>query len=177
MFAFEDLRTADHEAAHAAVAWIMGLRVERCSIDGWSLKTGQAGLTATSLSFYDKRPLLERARARIMTTLAGPMTRPGPDCRDDVKRATAWCEGYGLSMTAMMEATDELKASELFRQVFGALQIALLEERELDEARVNEVADAAAAKLPDEYESVKSLRQPPTDEELRELITALEEGP
>lgn len=145
MFTDSDLTAATHEAAHAAMAILQGLRVERVTIDRHGELLDNVGECATSFLPDDQRSAAEKAAARARVSLAGVRIAPGKarQADADVAAANTWAgvaraDDADAWIAARSDETQETIDTDAFRMILDEISYALLAGRTLDEADVTQ---------------------------------------
>lgn len=137
------VRVASHEAAHAVLAHLLGLRVGFVSRQRGSSIHSKAGATMTIFREDDPRPVRQKAFDRAVIALGAVLVESGHpglfSCDEDVTRASEYALEADTSLGQVTERAKELIGSDLFRTGHAAIENALMSKTHLDEATVAEL--------------------------------------
>ncbi|MEX0755333.1 MAG: hypothetical protein WD556_09515 [Actinomycetota bacterium] len=129
MLSADALRVASHEAAHAAIAHLLGLRVEYVSRNRLN-----GGATMTVYEMNDPRDVSTKAFDRALVALGAVLVEDlgSGRCDEDVARAREYLRLADATFEAASERARGLIASRPFRQLHRGVQFALFDRPHLD---------------------------------------------
>ncbi len=131
------MRVASHEAAHAALAHLLGLRIGYISRDPMN-----AGQTLSIFDKDDPRTVKQKAFDRAVIALGAVLVDPTDRieaCDADVVRATEYCALAGCSFGEVSDRAREVIATDAFRRIHRLFEGELIARPHLDASEVEEL--------------------------------------